>query len=130
MTLVQHYKWDDFGILDDFFARSFPSRQRQKSAAVHVKDLEDHFEIAVIAPGLTRKDFEISLEGDRLSVSYERNAEDSPQLFSKRSFSRSWAVNEGTKAKDISAKYNAGILTVFVQKKQKIQPKTHSIEVL
>tara|TARA_R110000824_G_scaffold171379_5_gene348890 strand:+ start:648 stop:1067 length:420 start_codon:yes stop_codon:yes gene_type:complete len=114
---------------DDLFFRALPVKQKSLGL-VKVKDLDDHSEISISAPGLVKGDFDISLKDDCITISYERSKEDNPRLFSKNAFSRTWSIPQSTKAKDISAKYDAGILTVSIKKNAKAAPKSHSIKVL
>ena len=132
MTLVRYNpnKFNsifDYG-LDELFTRAFPVKYNT-SSFVDVRELEDHFEISIVAPGLEKKDFNISLKDEHITISYEKSTEDNPRQFSKMAFSKSWSVPQGTKAKDISAQYEAGILTVSINKNTKSTPKTHSIKV-
>jgi HSP20 family protein len=105
-----------------------PTKQKF-SSTVQVRDLDDHSEISIAAPGLSKEDFDVSLKNEHLTVSYEKSIDDNPRLFSKQAFSRSWSVPRRTKMKDISAKYDAGILTVSVKKSEKAEPKAYSIKI-
>jgi len=138
MTLVR-YNQNDFGNLwrtpsifdnafEDLLWGVLPTKQKS-SSTVRVRDLDDHSEISIAAPGLSKEDFDVSLKNEHLTVSYEKSIGDNPRLFSKQAFSRSWSVPRGTKMKDISAKYNAGILTVSVKKSEKAEPKAYSIKI-
>ena len=138
MTLVR-YNQNDFGNLwrtpsifdnafEDLLWGVLPTRQKSPST-VQVRDLDDHTEISIAAPGLDKGDFDVSLKNEHLTVSYEKSIDDNPRLFSKQAFSKSWSVPRGTKMKDVSAKYNAGILTVSVKKSEKAEPKAYSIKI-
>ena len=138
MTLVR-YNQNDFGNLwrtpsifdnafEDLLWGVLPTRQKSPST-VQVRDLDDHTEISIAAPGLDKGDFDVSLKNEHLTVSYEKSIDDNPRLFSKQAFSKSWSVPRGTKMKDVSAKYDAGILTVSVKKSKKTEPKAYSIKI-
>jgi len=114
--------------IDDFFLKAFPARQKPLGS-IKVNELDDHSEISIAAPGLSKGDFDISLKNNYVTISYKKSNEENPRLFSKQAFSKSWSVSQGTKAKDISAKYEAGILTVSIKKNPKTEPKTHSIKI-
>ena len=93
-----------------------------------VLELENHYDITVVAPGLDKKDFNVSLEGRTLTVSYEAKAE-SAGTVNYSSFSKSWTVPEGTTEKSIHAHYKSGILTLNVQKSEPAKPTAKSIPV-
>lgn len=118
-------------IFDNMFEDLFWSTpiKQQKPDGVKVKDHEDRTEISIAAPGIGKEDFNISLKEGSLTISYEDSSDDNPRIFSKHAFARSWTLPKGTKTKDISAKYDAGVLTVSIKKAAKIQPKTHSIKI-
>ena len=93
-----------------------------------VAELEDHYDITLVAPGLDKKDFNVSLEGKTLTVSYEAKEKNAGTV-NYSSFSKSWTVPEGTTEKHIHANYKSGILTLNVQKSQPTQPTAKSIPV-
>jgi len=93
-----------------------------------VSELEDHYDITLVAPGLDKKDFNVSLEGETLTVSYEAK-EDNTSAMKYSSFSKSWTVPEGTTEKSIHASYKSGVLTLNIQKSEPAKPTTKQIPV-
>ena len=99
--------------------------------AVNVKENEDSYEIEVAAPGMEKKDFKINLDNDLLTISSERKEEKkekkgkySRQEFSYQSFQRSFTVPfDVVNGNEIKAKYNDGILTIHLPKKEEAKPK-------
>ena len=94
----------------------------------NVSELVDHYDITLVAPGLDKKDFNVSLEGKTLTVSYEAKEKNAGTV-NYSSFSKSWTVPEGTTEKSIHAHYNSGILTLNIQKSEPTKPSAKSIPV-
>jgi HSP20 family protein len=98
--------------------------------AVNVKENNDKFQIEVAAPGMRKDDFKIKLEHNTLTISSERKDEKeekkenySRKEFSYQSFQRSFTLPEGHIQSDkISAKYNDGILTIELPKREEVKP--------
>ena len=118
-------------IFDNMFDDLFwsPPARKKSDDCVSRAELEDRTEISIAAPGIKKEDFSISFKENVIEISYDQSTEENPRVFSTRAFSRSWTVPDGTKSKDVSAKYDAGILTVSVKKTKKTQPKSHSINI-
>ncbi|MCG6189211.1 Hsp20/alpha crystallin family protein [Maribellus maritimus] len=99
--------------------------------AVNVKETEDEFSIEVAAPGMTKKDFNISFHNNVLTISSEKKDEKkekkenySRREFSYQSFQRSFTVADNAVDSDkISAKYAEGILTITLPKREEVKPK-------
>ena len=108
------------GGIDTFFDDIFndisyaPARAQRKGPKTDVKKTEAGHEISVVAPGLKKKDFKITLENDILCISHEQKSENAHAL-SQKSFKYSWKAPKGISGENISAKYDAGILTIFVE---------------
>ena len=124
--------WTSPNIFDNIFDDTLWSSpvKQQKPYGVKIKDHEDRTEVSIAAPGIKKEDFDISLKDGVMTVSYEGSTEENPRVFSKHAFAKSWTLPKGTKTKDISAKYNAGILTVNIKKPAKVQPKIQSIKIV
>ncbi|MBN1819695.1 MAG: Hsp20/alpha crystallin family protein [Prolixibacteraceae bacterium] len=99
--------------------------------AVNVKETDEAYEIEVAAPGMEKKDFRINLDNDVLTISSERKNEKeektgkySRKEFSYQSFQRSFTVpNNVVDGNEIKAKYNDGILTISLPKKEEAKPR-------
>ena len=99
--------------------------------AVNVKETDDEFNIEVAAPGMTKKDFNISFHNNVLTISSEKknekkddNGKYSRREFSYQSFQRSFTVaNNAVDSEKILAKYADGILTISLPKKEEVKPK-------
>ena len=99
--------------------------------AVNVKETDESYEIEVAAPGMEKKDFKINLDNDVLTISSEKKNERqdksgkySRREFSYQSFQRSFTVpNNVVDGNEIKAKYNDGILTILLPKKEEAKPR-------
>ena len=108
--------------------------------AVNIKETADNYEVEVAAPGMTKKDFKVVPEGNNLTISSERAAQNAEneevnylrREFSYQSFSRTLTLQKDVVDTDkIRAQYSDGVLKLVIPKmehaKQK-QPKL--IEIL
>ena len=99
--------------------------------AVNIRETENEYELEVAAPGMKKNDFKINLDQNQLTISSEWNKEKkendgdySRKEFSYQSFQRSFTIPEHIVDGDkISAKYNDGILSVKIPKKEEAKPK-------
>lgn len=83
------------------------------------------YKIEIAAPGLEKKDFKVELDNGILTVSAEKEEEEKKESknyrrreFSYRSFTRSFALPENSLQDKIDAKYENGVLTVSLPKKE------------
>ena len=98
--------------------------------AFDVKETKDAYIFKADLPGLKEDDIELSLTGDRLTVSGKREEErreETDRYYSfERShgtFSRSFTLPAGIDADHVRAELKNGVLGVVVPKKPEIQPK-------
>ena len=125
MSLIKWNKDELFPSLDsmwgDFFNNDFFNRKLElgtKMPVVNVSEKKDSFHFEVAVPGL-RKRILILI----LTISSEKEEEKDGEKvtrkeFSYSSFQRSFQLPENVKADDVSAKYNDGILSLDVPKKE------------
>jgi HSP20 family protein len=108
--------------------------------SVNVLEEADKFVLEMAAPGLDKKDFQIHLEKDKLTISAkkmtEKKAEKSESKQYKRrefnyeSFERSFYLSEKIDTTTIAANYENGVLLVSLPKKVDEKPATKNIAVL
>ena len=123
---------------DNFFSRDLMdwnnsnfSSTNSTIPAVNIKENDESYVIEVAAPGMTKENFTVNLDGDRLLIASEmkeeKNESDtnySRREFSYQSFQRSFTIPSGTvDGEKISAKYTDGILMVNLPKKEEVKPK-------
>ena len=91
----------------------------------NISENEKDYKIEVAAPGLQKKDFKVEVENGVLTVSGEKEEEKEEERknyrrkeFSYRSFSRSFNLPENSLPEKMEAKYDNGILTLSLPKKE------------
>jgi len=101
--------------------------------AINVKENETDFEIEVAAPGFSKKDFEVTITDDILTISAEnkRTEEEKEETYSRQefyynSFKRSFTLPKVIDfSKKIKAKYNNGVLKVHLDKLEVLKSDEH-----
>ena len=99
--------------------------------AVNIKDEEDKFLVEVAVPGMEKKDFNIDLKDNMLTISSEKENEKimdedtyTRREYSYQSFNRTFTLPENiVDADKISAKYENGELRITIPKKEEAKPK-------
>jgi len=91
--------------------------------AVNVTEKNSHYLITLAAPGLTKDEFDISMDGNMMTISAEKEEskeekEDkvTRKEYNYNSFSRSFTLPEDVKQDGIEAAYENGILSVRLPK--------------
>ena len=128
--------WDDF-FNDKFFNQLNISNCNGNSPAVNISEDDHGFAIEVAAPGIARKDFNLEVENDVLTISIEKkeSKEESKPNFLRRefdyqTFKRSFQLPETIEQDKIKASHDSGILTLTLPKKEEeIQKAPRQIEV-
>jgi HSP20 family protein len=99
--------------------------------SVNILEDQDGFKIEVAAPGLNKSDFKIEVNQGILKISSEKQEEResgeesrySRREFSYQSFSRSFNLPGTVESDKIEAKYENGILSVSIPKRDEAKPK-------
>ena len=100
--------------------------------AVNIKETLDNYEVEVAAPGMSKKDFKVLLEGNTLTISSEKatqkeQKEDvryTSREFSYQSFSRTFTLQKDVvDTENIQAKYEEGVLHLLIPKKEQAKQK-------
>ncbi len=98
--------------------------------AFEVKETKDEYVFRADMPGIKEKDLEISLTGNRLTVSGKREEEKREQgerfytyERSYGTFSRSFTLPEGIDPEHVHAELKDGVLTLGIAKKPEVKPK-------
>jgi HSP20 family protein len=107
------------------------SRTNTTLPSVNIKESNDDFEVEVAAPGFTKDDFRIELDHDLLTISSEKEMDHETnedqvftfREFSYQSFSRSFTMPNTADREKIGAKYENGILSIIIPKKEEARPK-------
>ncbi|WP_306565114.1 Hsp20/alpha crystallin family protein [Flavobacterium lindanitolerans] len=99
--------------------------------SVNIKETKDTYEVEVAAPGLEKNDFKVTLDGNLLTISSEKeNKQVSEQQnftrreFSYQSFQRSFELPKNVvDEENISARYENGLLLLSIPKKEEAKQK-------
>ncbi len=139
-TLVKrNYRTID-NLFDDIFSNlpvSFGKELGLNTPPVNIHENEEGFHLELVAPGLKKEDFKINLDKGLLSIGYEKkNDTENKEYkthrreFNFTSFKRSFRVDDVINAEAIQARYEDGVLKVYLPKKEevKVLPKEISIQ--
>ena len=137
-TLVKR----NYGTFDNLFEELFNNvspvwgRENSWNVPVNVHENKDGFHLEVIAPGLKKEDFKLNLEKGLLTISYEKKAESQSndykttrREYSVTNFKRSFRVDNTVNNEAIEAKYEDGILKVYLPKKEEVKALPKEINV-
>ncbi|MBW7913457.1 MAG: Hsp20/alpha crystallin family protein [Taibaiella sp.] len=129
------------GLMDNMLSNKwdrifFDDNHSHVTTPVNIKETDKSYQLDVIAPGLKKEDFNITVEKDVLSVSFEKKEEknESTDKFIRneyqfRSFKRSFTLNEKIDAAGISAGYTDGILSITLPKAEPAAPSVKKIDI-
>ena len=140
MTLVRFNRnqFPSFGsFFDDFFGTELSDWSRSNFSStdttlpkVNIKEDVNAFTVEMAAPGMTKNDFDIHLDQNILTISSEKKEEfkeDDEKYtrkeYSYQSFQRSFTLPDIADGEKISAKYEHGILTIGIPKKDEAKPR-------
>ena len=119
-------------VVDDFF-NSIPGLWNDgysgiNLAPVNITESANGFNLDVSVPGINKEDIKVNVEKGLLTISYdkkeEQKAEDVKSIrreFSNRSFKRTFTIADQVDAEAIQAKYENGILKLFLPKKEQVK---------
>lgn len=126
-------------LFDDFFNRDIfnwgltnYSDTNTTIPAVNIKETFENYEVEVAAPGMNKKDFNVQLEGNMLTISSEKELQQGQQdegryasrEFSYQSFSRTFTLQKDVMdTEKIQATYENGVLHLVIPKKEEAKQK-------
>jgi len=104
---------------------------------VNIRETDTAYEVEVIAPGLKKEDFHLSYTGDMLTVSFEKRDEKTEvdgkkwirREYRSDSFSRSFTVDSTVDVDKAVARYEDGLLTLTLPKKEEAKRISRKINV-
>lgn len=141
MTLVKHNNAPFNNLFDELF-NSFPAtwgrdaHQAHASVPVNIHETNEGYHLELNAPGRNKEDFKVNVENGLLTISYEKKESQEQKdyktirrEFSFRSFKRSFSIDDKINADGIQARYENGVLKLYLPKKEevKVSPKEISI---
>jgi HSP20 family protein len=125
-------KWID-NLFNTTLADAIGTDYTLSTPSVNIVENEDHFSLQLAAPGLTKQDFNIQIENDRLVISAEKKSEREEtegrytrREFSYGSFMRSFQLDDNINRDGIAAAYEDGVLKLTLPKKEEAARKSAS----
>jgi HSP20 family protein len=126
-------------LFDDFFNRDLFnwdnlnfSDTNTTIPAVNIKETPESYEVEVAAPGMTKKDFKVELNGNALTISSQKSNQQEQKEgeryfrkeFSYQSFQRTFTLQKDVVDSDkIEARYENGLLHLLIPKKEEAKQK-------
>ena len=123
-------------LIKDFFNTDTefrPAHQTKINHPVDIYEANDGLNIDIACVGLTKKDIEITVEGDILKVEYNRDKSKNDEAFvhrniAKRSFNLGWRISRRFDLTKLNAKLELGLLHLFAPLTEDNKPKTVTIK--
>lgn len=119
---------NSLGTLSTVHQRSFP--------AINVVENNEGYHAELLAPGRNKAYFNVLVEKNELVIKYEAPAAEKNNEvkqvrheFSINNFTRKFLLDEKVDAENIQAKYEDGLLKIFLPKKADLRPATLSITI-
>ena len=140
MTLVRNnFRPVSFGAaFNDFFNElpAFADKAGLNFPPVNIAETADGYHVELNAPGRNKEDFKINLDNGLLTISYEKKDETKKddvksirKEFSFQSFKRSFSLEDKVDASNIQAKYESGLLKIYLPKKAELKEAAKQITV-
>lgn len=122
-------------LLDSFFPMTYGA-PRLQSPSTNVVETKENFIIEMNVPGRNKEDFNIQVENDLLTISFEKKEEKMEEdrkyirkEFSFQNFKRTFSLDDTIDASKIEAKYDNGILIIELPKKEDKKEFTRQISI-
>lgn len=140
MTLVRNnFRPVSFGnVFNDFFndLPAFAEKTGLNFPPVNIAETEDGYHVELNAPGRNKEDFKINLDNGLLTIGYEKKEEAKNDAvksirkeFSFQSFKRSFSLEDKVDAVNIQAKYENGLLKIYLPKKAEVKEAAKQITI-
>ncbi|ADK80812.1 Hsp20/alpha crystallin family protein [Sediminispirochaeta smaragdinae] len=109
---------------------------RHFNPAVDITETNDAFKVMLDLPGVNRKDVDVSIAGNVLTVKGEKKEEkkrEGAKLYRSESwngsFQRTLSLPDGVDPDKVSAAMADGVLTITLAKREEVKPKQISVKV-
>ena len=130
--LQELFKWDPFREMEPVWGANATAAFNPD---FEVKETKDAYLFKADVPGVKESELDVTITGNRLTISGQRNEEKEDQnetyySCERRygSFSRSYTLPEGADLEHLHAELKAGVLTVAVPRKPELQPKKIAVK--
>ena len=121
-------------LLNDFPA--FVTSNGNAFPPVNIVETADAYHLELNAPGRSKDDFKVNLDNDLLTISYDKKEEPNTENvkairreFSFQSFKRSFTLDSKIDAAGVQAKYENGLLKLFLPKKAEVKESAKDITI-
>ena len=123
-------------LIKDFFNTDTefrPAHQTKINHPVDIYEADDGLNIDIACVGLTKKDIEITVEGDILKVEYNKDKSKKDESYvhrniAKRSFNLGWRISRRFDLSKLNAKLELGLLQLSAPLTEDNKPKTVTIK--
>jgi HSP20 family molecular chaperone IbpA len=123
-------------LIKDFFNSDTefrPAQQTKLNHPVDIYEANDGLNIDIACVGLTKKDIEITVEGDILKVEYNKDKSKNDETYvhrniAKRSFNLGWRISRRFDLSKLNAKLELGLLQLSAPLTEDNKPKTVTIK--
>jgi HSP20 family protein len=129
----------NFGDLFNDFEQTFQSLLQTSGVAqsvpVNIVETAEGYHLELLAPGRVKEQFSILVENQQLVISYKVADQEKQELkhvrkeFTIGQFRRSFNLSDAVNTNDIQAKYEAGVLKVYLPKKEEAKPVNKQITI-
>ena len=134
--LVPYRRNNIESVFDDLLGDSFlPAFYKGEQMKIDIKENEKEFVVEADLPGVKKEDVNIELKNDRLTIAVEKNEQvnEEKENYIRRerrygSISRSFAV-ANIDEEAVKAKFENGVLTINLPKRDTPIPKKSKIEI-
>ena len=140
MTLVKH-RPNNYSLFDELF-NNFPAawgrdvQQGLSVPPVNIHETTEGYHLEMSAPGRNKEDFKVNVEDGLLTISFEKKESTENKdyktvrkEFSFKSFKRSFSLDDKVNAENIQAKYENGVLKLFLPKKDEVKATPKQINI-
>jgi HSP20 family protein len=125
--------FDDLPLID---RSECAAGNRSFSPVVNIEETEDELRVSAELPGLSEGDFEITTDGDLLTIKgekkFESTSEDKGRKRTERSrgsFERNFRIAWEIDSETVKAVYKNGVLDLVIPKPEEEQPQVRTIPV-
>ncbi len=140
MTLVKNnYRPAGFNSLFNELFNEFPvyaDKAGLNFPPVNIAENADGYHLELNAPGRNKEDFKLNLDNGLLTITYEKKEEAVQEglkslrkEFSLQGFKRSFSLEDKIEAAGIQAKYENGLLKIYLPKKAAVKDAAKQIAV-
>jgi HSP20 family protein len=139
-TKVNNNGFRNLGNFVDDILQGLPAGLGREEAfgfpPVNINETKDAFHLELSAPGRSKEDFKLGLDNGLLTISFEKKEENKTEdyktvrkEFSFKSFKRSFNLDDQIDSNGIQAKYENGVLKLYLPKKEQVKESTKEITI-